>query len=159
MSVTVTARKEVFWRRSGKHGIRSQAGPPLHGSDRKVGLSHPCPNDNGFLKKTFSHTKADFRVPFLRPEGQTNPLAIRFTTHGGIRTRGNGELNPIEQSLGIRRGSLDCPAQATPGIRFGRASRTAVIPYTRAVGVLQVYSTISTIGFHGKKAANSIKSP
>jgi hypothetical protein len=33
LSVTVTARKEVFWRHLGKHGIRSQAEPPLRGSD------------------------------------------------------------------------------------------------------------------------------
>ena len=90
----------------------------------------------------------------LRPEGQTNPLAIRFPTHGGIRTRGNGELNPIEQDLGVSLDPLDCPVQAAPGIRFGRASRTAVIPYTRAVGVLQVYFTILWGGIHGKKAAN-----
>ena len=94
LSVTVTARKGVFWRRSGKHGIRSQAEPPLHGSDRKAGLSHPCPNDSSFLKKTFSHTKADLRVPFLRPEGQTDPPAIRLSTHGGIRTRDKRGVEP-----------------------------------------------------------------
>ena len=159
MSVTVTARKGVFWRRSGKHGIRSQAEPPLHGSDRKAGLSHPCPNDSSFLKKTFSHTKADLRVPFLRPEGQTDPPAIRLSTHGGIRTRGNGELNPIEQDLCESLDPLDCPAQATSGIRFGRASRTAVVSFTRAVGVLQVYFTILWSGIHGKKAANCMNYP
>ena len=159
LSISVTERKEVFGRRSGKHGIRSQAGPLLHGSDRKAGLSHPCPNDSSFLKKTFSHTKADLRVPFLRPEGQTDPPAIRLSTHGGIRTRGNGELNPIEQDLGASLSPFDCPVQAAPGIRFGRASRTAVIPYTRAVGVLQVYFTILWSGIHGKKAANCMNYP
>ena len=161
MSVTVTARKGVFWRRSEKHGIRSQAGPPLHGSDRKARLSHPCPNDSSFLKKRSRTRKQTFAYRFCVPRDK--PIHWRYVLQ---RTAGfepainiNGELNPIEQDLGVSLDPLDCPVQATPGIRFGRASRTAVVSFTRAVGVLQGYSTILWGWIHGKKAANCMKFP
>ena len=76
MSVTVTARKGVFWRRSGKHGIRSQAEPPLHGSDRKAGLSHPCPNDSSFLKKRSRTRKRTFAYRFCVPKDK--PIHRRY---------------------------------------------------------------------------------
>ena len=114
LSISVTERKEVFGRRSGKHGIRSQAGPLLHGSDRKAGLSHPCPNDSSFLKKTFSHTKADLRVPFLRPEGQTDPPAIRLSTHGGIRTRGKRGVEPHRTGPWRKPQSIRLPCARRP---------------------------------------------
>ena len=159
MSVTVTARKGVFWRRSGKHGIRSQAEPPLHGSDRKAGLSHPCPNDSSFLKKRSRTRKRTFAYRFCVPRDK--PFHWRYVLQrtAGFEPAMNGELNPIEQDLGESLSPLDCPVQATPGIRFGRASRTAVVSFTRAVGVLQVYFTILWGGIHGKKAANCMKYP
>ena len=68
LRVPVTARKEVFWRRSGKHGIRSQAGPLLHGFARYTEAFRALPNDRECQNETFSHTISC--TVFLRPEGQ-----------------------------------------------------------------------------------------
>ena len=91
----------------------------------------------------------------------TKPIHWRYVLQrtAGFEPAITGELNPIEQDLGVSLYPLDCPVQATPGIRFGRASRTAVVSFTRVVGVLQVYFTILWGGIHGKKAANCVKYP
>ena len=64
------------------------------GAFRALPNDHECPNKN-----VLAHENELPCTVFCVPKDKTNPLAIRFPTHGGIRTRDIGELNPIEQNL------------------------------------------------------------
>ena len=159
MSISVTARKKIFWRRSGKHGIRPQTGPLLHGFARYTEAFRALPNDRECQNETFSHTISCtvFCVPKDKPIHwryvlqRTAGFEPAITLKRGVEPHRTGRgLSPLSTRL---------PCASTPGIRFGRASRTAVVSFTRAVGVLQVYFTILWGGIHGKKAANCMKYP
>ena len=120
----------------------------LHCSERYVKAFLSLPNDNESLNKTFSHTEARSRIPFLRPEGQIQTTGDTLLAHGGIRTREKRAL----QAHSSKRSS---------GIHFGTSSCTAVkdqLKHKPQV-TLQAYFTNPHAVFHGKKAANSYLSP
>lgn len=159
-------------RKSGGRGLEC----PRHGAERgllaPMGETRYPPSGRaafGWLRREsgavlplpmtlFSDGACARRGAFKCPFASRGTIPIRwryvFQRTAGFEPAMNGELNPIEQDLGVSLDPLDCPVQATPGIRFGRASRTAVVSSTRTVGVLQVYCTILWGWIHGKKAAN-----
>ena len=103
-------------------------------------------------------SRTRFRVPFFCVP-KDKPIHWRYVLQ---RTAGfepaitvKRGVEPHRTGRGLSPLSTRLPCASTPGIRFGRASRTAVVSFTRAVGVLQVYFTILWGWIHGKKAANS----
>ena len=95
----------------------------------------------------FSRTRVRARH-LLRPEGQTNPLAICYNC---IRRDSNPRISSLTGSRSKR----------SSGIHFGISSCTAVKDQlTHWLEVtLQAYFTNPYTVFHGKKAANSYLSP
>ena len=96
--------------------------------------------------KTFSHTISC--TVLLRPEGQTNPLAICYNC---IRRDSNPRISSLTGSR----------SKNSSGIHFGISSCTAVKDQLkhRLEVTLQAYFTILHTVFHGKKAAKTTQKP
>ena len=91
----------------------------------------------------FSRTRVRVRH-LLRPEGQTNPLAICYNC---IRRDSNPRISSLTGSR----------CKRSSGIHFGISSCTAVKDWLkhRLEVTLQAYFTIPRTVFHGKKAAKT----
>ena len=95
----------------------------------------------------FSRTRYRARH-LVRPEGQTNPLAICYNC---IRRDSNPRISSLTGSR----------SKCSSGIHFGISSCTAVKDWLkhRLEVTLQAYFTILHTVFHGKKAAKTTKKP
>lgn len=118
-------------------------GSLLHCSARCTEALLALPNDNECQNKNVLAHDFVYRS-FCVPKDKTNPLAMRFATHGGIRTR---EYRAWQAQRSKR----------SSGIHFGISSCTAVKDWLkhRLEVTLQAYFTIPVTVFHGKKAAKT----
>ena len=115
----------------------------LHCSARCTKVLLALPNDNECQNKNVLAHDFVYRS-FLRPEGQTKPLAICYNC---IRWDSNPRISSLTGSR----------SKNSSGIHFGTSSCTAVKDWLkhRLEVTLQAYFTIPVTFFHGKKAAKT----
>ena len=119
----------------------------LHCSARCAEALLALPNDNECQNKNVLAHDFVYRS-FCVPKDKTNPLAIRFSTHGGIRTREYRAWQAQGASV-LLAYTLEHPR--APLWRIWLKHRLEV--------TLQAYFTILFTVFHGKKAAKITKKP